>query len=152
MVNFEQDHEDVILYDKGEPSNVRSVVDKFKKMAAVQSQPHVPQPQDSPITRTEIDAVLRGLQASQRVEAANKIKRLKHAVATRIEEGDRLVVDRIEQLEQIEHERSRNPRRYSDRIHHLESSAVDVNSLRGVVDEFQERVDSLTQTIKHVVE
>ena len=40
MVNFEQDHEDVIHYDKGEPSNVRSVVDKFEKMAAVQSQPH----------------------------------------------------------------------------------------------------------------
>ena len=152
MVNFEQDHEDVIHYDKGEPSNVRSVVDKFEKMAAVQSQSHDPQPHDSPITRTEIDAVLRGLQASQRTETANKIKRLKHAVATRIEERDRLVVDRIEQLEQIEHERSRDPRRYSDRIHHLESSAVDVNSLREVVDEFQGRVDSLSQTIKHVVE
>ena len=152
MVNFEHDHEAVIHYDKVEPSNVRSAIDKFEKMAAVQSQPHVPQPQDSPITRTKIDAVLRGLQASQRVETANKIKRLKHAVATRIEERDRLVVDRIEQLQHIECERSRDARRYPDRIYHLESSAVDVKSLRDVVDEFQEPVDSLSQTIQHVVE
>ena len=152
MVNFEQDYEDVIHYDKGEPSNVRSVVDKFEKMAAVQNQSHVQQPQDSPITRTEIDAVLRGLQASQRVETANKIKRLKQAVATRIEERDRFVVDRIEQIERIEHERSRDPRRYSDQSHHLEISAAAVNSLREVVDEFEELVHSLDQTIKHVVE
>ena len=152
MVSFEQDHEDVIHYDKGEPSNVNSVLNKFEKMAAVQSQPHVQQTQDSPVTRTEIHAVLRGLQASQQVETAYKIKRLKHAVATRIEEQNRLVVDRIEQLQQIEHDRSRDPWRYSDRSHHLGSSAVDVNSLPEVVNEFQERVDSLSQTIKHPVE
>ena len=72
-----------------------------------------------------------------------------HPVASRIDERDRVVVDRIEQLEQIEHERSHSR---SDRIHHLESSAADVNSLHEVVDEFQECVHSLSQTIKHVVE
>ena len=64
MVNFEHDHEDVIHYDKGEPSNVPSAVDKFEKMASVQIESHVPQPQDSPITRTKDYAALRVLQAS----------------------------------------------------------------------------------------
>ena len=35
MANFEQDHENVIPYDKDEPSNVCSVVDIVEKMVAV---------------------------------------------------------------------------------------------------------------------